>query len=364
MFFIEKGLYEATFSDEERKDSERRQREGEAELIRTTGSDKEGNKYWRIDESVSDTPRAPGSLYAQNKRYLDFRTPYDEKRGLITILACCCGGILPLVLPYIVIEIPKILFTGIGPKGTPLDSNDYILVSLFMLVLSFFPLGFIYLAKKFFCLEIFVQRRLLVRFDRVNRKVYLHRPRYAGGIVALDWDKVIVSTYKGPSYIGLPLILTWYAEDVPNGAGETTLLGRNSRDNTELCDRWEFIRRFMEIGPDAVPRQWLIGKTPWPWRSLFSTLGGVWPLFMPSLRFLLLPMLLVLPAALFYAFFNWLSLLLCWEPVFPRAIRKACGESWWRPIQARIIDLLAWTMLAATIWWGWPHVDTYLARIS
>jgi hypothetical protein len=39
--------------------------------------------------------------------------------------------------------------------------------------------------------------------------------------------------------------------------------------------------------------------------------------------------------------------------VFPRAIRRACSEPG-AVLQARLIDLGAWAMLAGLIWWIWP----------
>jgi hypothetical protein len=49
-----------------------------------------------------------------------------------------------------------------------------------------------------------------------------------------------------------------------------------------------------------------------------------------------------------------------WEPVFPRAIRRACGEPGWSVLQARLIDLIAWTMLALLAMWLWPKFQQML----
>jgi hypothetical protein len=150
----------------------------------------------------------------------------------------------------------------------------------------------------------------------------------------------------------------WAAEDTPNGLMEMLMCGRNSRDQTEVRDRWEYIRRFMENGPQSVPRVKLIGKIPWPWRSVWTTLSGTWPIFsFKELNWTAPFIVLMLPAGLLYAFFQWLSLLLCWEPVFPRAIRKACGDSFLDVIEAILIDLIAWSMLGGLIWYYWTAIS-------
>jgi hypothetical protein len=233
-----------------------------------------------------------------------------------------------------------------------------------------------------FRLETLVQRRLLVRFDRVNRKVYFHRPRYAGGVVTLDWDKVLyesgefanVEGFEKPEetdvdHTGDVLTLSWLPDATPHGRAEVIMLGRMTKDGTESTDCWEFIRRYMEEGPESVPREELIGKIPWPWVALKMTFGKISGLFnlrallalwrapltlLPGLAMMLLGLVFLGPAFLLYAFFQWMSLLLCWEPVFPRAIRKACGETFRDVLKLRGIDLVAWSMLGGFLWLVWP----------
>jgi hypothetical protein len=177
-------------------------------------------------------------------------------------------------------------------------------------------------------------------------------------VVALDWDKIVADVGKdGVSAIGMPLCFCWENADTPHGLAELVFAGRLARSNREIRERWEFIRRFMEEGPEAVPRQKTLGKCPWPWASVKTVLGFIWPLFhMASLRWLLPLGLLFSPAILIFAAANWLSLLLCWEPVFPRAIRKACGERWWDVAKTRAADGVAWTMLTLLLIWLWPGI--------
>ena len=353
MYFFEQAVFQGQIRD---KDIPQELYPDDLELIRSTGYDKSGIRCFRLCDSVSDTPRARGSLYRQTSRYLYFRTTWEEKRGYITLFAVLSGILALTAFGHQIMHV-KALIAGAFRTGTPYGLLEYIMSTLIVIMLTVFPGAYLFAAYKFFRLELFVQRRLLVRFDRINRKVYLHRPRYAGGVVALDWDKVINEPLKEGAQFNMGLQLCWYPMETPHGRLEISIVGRPSRTMTELDERWEFIRRFMEEGPHAVPREKLIGKIPWPWQSVITELNPVWAHFViPEMRWGIVPILLMLPAALFCSFFHWLSLLLCWEPVFPRAIRKACGESWLEVVEARIIDFFAWLMLAGIIWWWWPEL--------
>jgi len=350
MYFFEKALYQSQLcadGDTQERDEEYARRKGEAEKIRATGVDGEGNHYWRIDESVSDTPRARAVLYTRNKRFLEFRTPFDEWRGLVTafvLVASYAFIFVPLLLAFEII----IAFVS-GEKG---GFSAYFWGTLTIAVI-FAWVG--YTVRQFNIygrLEILVQRRLLVRFDRVNRKVYLHRPSYAGGVTTLDWDKVICEApKKDVSHVAGPLTLLWYPQDTPSGLLELLSVGRINRTETEGRDTWEYIRRFMEDGPDSVPKERLIGKFPWPWRALALATGRFWGFFYDKAPVtIVIGLIMLTPAILLYAFFTWLSLLLCWEPVYPRSIRVACSETFMDVFKLRVIDFFSWAMLVGIVW--------------
>ena len=394
-------------------------------LVRDTGRDKNGKERWSRYKSFSETPHAPATLYAQNDRFLEFRTPFDERRGLITLASTMGGGLvfmssalLMLIMSFIFKEygllltivsifcliaifylsikyfkkkkevkimsnpaydpvldaLIKILLIGAAlfvlsrfiENELLISIGYYIVFILLSILASLLPYFFSIVAKKFVRLEIFVQRRLLVRFDRVNRKVYLHRPKYAGGIVALPWDALIVDTDPNArSFFGAPIDLSWNEADTPHGLPDGTVVGRLAHSNEELRDRWEFIRRFMEEGPESVPREKLLSKFTWPWNSVISVSGMVWPLFSSWLNwFMLIGGILLIPAMLFYSVFHWFSLLLCWEPVFPREIREACGETFRDVLKTRLVDLVAWLMLAPVVWWVFvPLAQSFILSV-
>jgi TPR repeat protein len=332
----------------------------QANTIRAVGVEGE---FYPLYKSISDTPKAKGVLYAQNDRYLDICTPYNNMRGLITIATVVFAMLFIMQTIFGTAKLLEDIFFS--------DFNIFwrLFFFFFLLLTIPFTIFYYYVFKYFSRLEIFVQRRLIVRFDRVHRKVYLHRPGYLGGVMTQDWDKLIVAGIEPhadirnevPSILEsiVSLTLTWYGHESSTGLTESTTVGKSAADNpADMSNLWEFIRRFMEEGPQSVPREKPLGKIPWPWQSLIATFGGF--SFLRKTRFGAMQMgfILMIPAFLFMAFVRWFSLLLCWEPVYPRRIRKACGEPFTAVLKARCVDLVAWSMLAGVLWWWWPTLST------
>lgn len=145
-----------------------------------------------IGDPISDTPQDNGSCYQFNDTFIEMRTPFDEMRGGFTvgiglpllIILCFSAAFLYMIIQSII--------TGKASDGETVGV-EFFLFSLAMICLIIFGVN---LYKKWFWvflnLEAFVQRRILVRFNRKTRMVYLHRPKYAGGIVSLPWDEAII----------------------------------------------------------------------------------------------------------------------------------------------------------------------------
>lgn len=299
-------------------------------LIEETGLDSKGKRHYRIQDAVCDTPDGGASVYKINDTFIELRTPFDEKRGFIT-LATIFALTIPIIgMPDAVMNSVPNLLAGIDIRsGDPLGFWGYLAESMGAFIPVAILAAVLYWGTCFIRLECFVQRRLLVRFNRKTRKVYVHRPRYLGGVVEFDWDKMLVDGVypqgNEAGGIGMFLMLIWQPDDTPSGLTESIMVGRSARSNSEIVNLWEFVRRYMEEGPQAVPRPKLVGKFPWPWRSVQSTLSLVWPLFkMASLRWMIPLLVLISPAVLLVAVGNWISLLTCWEPRWPKAIRAAC----------------------------------------
>ena len=195
-------------------------------------------------------------------------------------------------------------------------------------------------------------------------RVYVHRPAYAGGIVELDWRRVSVAMVdpdrEASLAMGVPMMLMWPPDATPSGGMEMVMPGRLARGNSELTNRWEYIRRYMESDPNkphGLPEPKTVGKIPWPWKSIGAALSLVWPLFKIRALWFLIPLLvLIAPVMLLYAFGHFASHWLCWEPRWPNAIEQACGDGLVERLKLIGIDLMTWGMGAATIWALWRYL--------
>jgi hypothetical protein len=196
------------------------------------------------------------------------------------------------------------------------------------------------------------------RFNRTTRKVYVLRPRQFGGNVVLDWDRVQAHPYwRAPGMLKLEpgfqhdpqlrearanasggfmltrgLLLYWPPLDAddPQRKGEELLwVGQWQSGVSD----WEYIRRFMEEGMDAVPKP---DASHYRRKGRSSMLQHYWEEEMdpeirqaellgepdPRAKLSLIGRLLPLP----FLFANTLGQWLCYWPTFPKAWNSDCGQ--------------------------------------
>ena len=328
MYFLERGFQWSktliTYEEALKEFNLQQRQAGQAELHAPES----------VSDSVSKRIHDNCSLYSYNDKYIDLRTPNDEKRGAITIfLGFAYGFVTYMFLSMGAISAEKII-SGHNHSGAQLGISDYLILTLFPL---FWPAILYILLKytfRFLLMESFTARRIIVRFNRITRKVYLLRPKHLGGIRIMDWDKTEILIDKNMSELegtGGFVILVWDRGDgvdlegTPTDNIEVTFVGKPTRNASELLAFWEYIRRYMEEGPAAAPApEKLICKFPWPWLSLKAA-WGLDSSFIRTreLRIFVLLNLLLWPVILIHATGHWLSLLLCYEPRFPKVIEKA-----------------------------------------
>ncbi|MGH8467397.1 MAG: DUF6708 domain-containing protein [Pseudomonas sp.] len=327
MYFIEWMLW--------RMQTSRLESEGWQEKLEKYLADTRAGKYKHEDnlpgiyDRVSETPCADGSIHECNETYIELTAGATQAhRGIITYLS-----LMTIYVIYIHIKMTAlhnaVWFTGVNYSGRALATiGDYI-SGLFMIA---FTTGVFYVivryARIFINLENFVQRRLLIRFNRVTRQVYLHRPRFAGGVTVLDWEQLALETIVGEEEsagIGRKLLLLWDPAVTGLPHLHLVFVGKTADGTSDLVNLWEFIRRYMEEGPQSVPApKKLLGKVPWPWQSAMVSLNFFRPLWRAGLRWQVACWVaLASPGLAVHATGHWISLLLCWEPRWPRIIREA-----------------------------------------
>ncbi|WP_286919151.1 DUF6708 domain-containing protein [Pseudomonas sp. UBA6753] len=322
MYLIERGLWEMAIESK----AKRKVFDAQRSLIEKR-ADKDFNendmsKHIHFN-SVSENPNARGPIFSFNDTYMEMRCGgSEEKRGIITIMTL--GSLVPMTYAWLSITLSSIYTNITQPDFFSVFS---VLFSTYMLSLG----GAVYYfyAKygfRFTRLEMLTSRHLLIRFNRKTQQVHLHRPSCCGGIATFPW-RTTGSTGLNPEddslSAGMRLCLVWH----PNRTGlphmEMALLGKQGQGGSELRDEWEFIRRYMEDGPQAVPRPRLSTQLPSPVQAFSAQFEGLGRFFRKSSWLFKVVLLLVCPAFVIIGTGHWLSLLLCWRPRWPKVIREA-----------------------------------------
>ncbi|WP_417223266.1 hypothetical protein [Achromobacter spanius] len=270
-------------------------------------------EYARLRAARSDHAESRGPVYACDNTILEMRCGgMEERRGFITLISAFFS--LPTIAGIDLMWLSFSLY-----EEQPWGYADTIL----MIGLLIGSLGAPYIYFKYLFrftrLESFTSRHLLIRFNRITRQVYLHRPPSCGGIAVLPWDDIHHDTVPGVN-----LVLGWYPPYSPLPFPNMAFVGKKSVSEFEMKAEWEYIRRYMdEGGLDAVTPPRLSSHLPLPWPAFaaqFETLG---PYLRHSGPLTWLGMLLISPALVIIGVAHWLSLLLCWRPRWPKIIREA-----------------------------------------
>ncbi len=284
--------------------------------------------FLSVSRKASETPCSDGSLYELNNTYIEVSAGESQgRRGWITYLTLAIIYFMVCFVGAVMLR-NSVWLTGVHHSlGSPASAEDYVLAVLMVLLVGVVTFVILKYVRHFIRLENFVQRRMLIRFNRVTRQVYLHRPEFAGGITVLDWEQVAVDldVEEEVSNVGEKLTLYWGGKVPVLPHVHLVHVGKRADGTSDIVNLWEFIRRYMEEGPESVPApKKLLGKVPWPWLSVMTSLSFFRPGWRAGLRWqVVFVVTLASPVLALHSVGHWISLLLCWEPRWPRIIRDA-----------------------------------------
>ncbi|RBB85778.1 hypothetical protein BRN47_24945 [Xanthomonas oryzae pv. oryzae] len=214
----------------------------------------------------------------------------------------------------------------------------FIGISLFLGFQSFFG-GFTEIAK--WCLRFLVFFALLcgtvlywvlpryeffkfiyypIRFNRKTRKIYVFREKRDGGLLIVPWDKVFFHIGRGTDMKFLRDI----RGEILDGeiVKDTFALGHCAERDEPVKEMWEFIRRYMEEGPEAVAEHPLdkyveLSVAP-TWKNCLISAVGFTNATTPFKRVLLFPFIGT------FTVVRWLVFKSCKQPVFPPEVEAEC----------------------------------------
>ncbi len=319
-----------------------------------------------LREVRAETLDDNNAIYCKTSTYLDVCTYNDDKRGLLTMIFCALlYGVLPWAV-FVIYANYVMLTTGMQMSGDPIDAAAILISLISYLVFAAVAYAFYRYLARIWCLEAFTMRRLVVRFNRETRKVYFLRPTFLGGVKAYNWEDIDAALPKDmPNHEGMGgmLMIGTRVADNQNPhspfATDVAFVGNACRDYQHLLSFWEYIRRFMEDGADAVPApKRLRSKWPNPLRSMLTVSRLSLPGGFDLGRMFLWLRLVLAPVFFIWGLGHYASLLLSYEPRFPKAIRVASHESEARSLLALLgYNLLPplYTAAGLWLWFAWQH---------
>ena len=156
-----------------------------------------------------------------------------------------------------------------------------------------------------------------IRFNRINRKVYLFRHNKKNGVMTLDWDKVHWCVGRGRDVGHYIYELRGHVLDDNGIVRYTFAVGQHCESHAGILQHWEALRLYMEESPAALPYPPLalsISTRPTFRNCMLLVIS--WFDGYQSIKLFLFSML--------YGFFRWLALSTCREPRWPNEVEAEC----------------------------------------
>ncbi|AXM14439.1 hypothetical protein BRN32_18390 [Xanthomonas oryzae pv. oryzae] len=159
-----------------------------------------------------------------------------------------------------------------------------------------------------------------IRFNRKTRKIYVFRENRDGGLLIVPWEEVFFHIGRGNDMKFLRDI----RGEILDGdiVKDTFALGHCAERDEPVKEMWEFIRRYMEEGPEAVAEHPLdkyveLSVAP-TWKNCLISAVGFTNATTPFKRVLLFPFIGT------FTVVRWLVFKSCKQPVFPPEVEAEC----------------------------------------
>ncbi|HCT9443684.1 TPA: DUF6708 domain-containing protein [Proteus mirabilis] len=248
-------------------------------------------------------------VIAINSHYLEMVDKYYSSKGIFSFIGLFGSFIcLSSVLFFIIRLIFFSQFTKENIIFTFVMVPPFLAMGLFML----------YLLKT----EWFTWTHYPIRFDRKNQMVYAFRTD--GSIITVPWAKVFFTT--GLNYVK-NISADYYISghvlaDDNNTVIDTFCLPASTGNLALLQYHWEFIRRYMEEGPENIIQQVefclpIANKK----ESYGFTFFYIFTLFKGLFKIL---MLLMFPLIFIISIPRYIAILTSRRPVWPEEIEEQC----------------------------------------
>ncbi|ECH9271467.1 hypothetical protein AAP84_23965, partial [Salmonella enterica subsp. enterica] len=203
----------------------------------------------RLDQKKrsSAKPLAQVSVIGINTRYLELVDKYFADKGLCTFVSTF-GAVLSIVS---MIAAP---IAGFSHRARVQDHNDLSLalaLAVTWLVMGTTTSWGLWLLRQ----EAFRYTHYPIRLNRMNRMVYVHR--IDGTILRIPWDEVFFTLVQEPMFpsgMGANWAIHGHVLDADGETVRETFAFSVVEIPEIVTAHWEFLRRYMEEGPQAVEK--------------------------------------------------------------------------------------------------------------
>jgi len=255
----------------------------------------------KVEQDVAPDERA--SLVHFNSTYVDLIDLRFRLRGMVSTTMVLLGTIGLFLLGFF------LLFTLVIPNLEG-DFWDWVMYAMVAVCVVGAPVLFWHTTLKY---EFFTYVWYPTRFNRRNRMVYFFTGGKEGA-VRVPWDDAVFYIGRGTTQDFLRDLRCSIVDD--RVVKRTFAVGHYFDDEQKIKGIWEFVRRYMENGPEAVvdsidDRQMNLSVRP-SWRNCYLFVVASLGPAMLGARFVLMPLLLPLVLC------RWLVLKSCRMPVWPQ----------------------------------------------
>ncbi|WP_143136681.1 DUF6708 domain-containing protein [Burkholderia ubonensis] len=191
--------------------------------------------------------------------------------------------------------------------------KNYLVDVAALILFSLMSWGMMRMIKRTLGREFFSYSYFPIRFNRQTRMIHVFRHNGRNGVLSVPWDQVYFHIGKGE----VNRDLTDIRGHVMDGDNviDTFAVGHFfGRDEQPVRQIWKFIVVYMEQGPQALPKDMVIGtSTSRSWANCFLWAKSYCDIFLP------IPLVNWVAAALVTCM-RWLVMQSCKEPVWPAEI--------------------------------------------
>ncbi|KAF1016762.1 MAG: hypothetical protein GAK31_00020 [Stenotrophomonas maltophilia] len=263
-----------------------------------------------VDRPEPVAPDERACLVQFNSTYIDLIDRRFRLRGMVSTTMVLLGNLGLFLLGFF------LLFTLVIPNLEG-DFWDWVMYAIVAVCVVGAPVLVWYTTLKY---EFFTYAWYPTRFNRRNRMVYFFTGGKEGA-VRVPWDDAVFYIGRGTTQEFLRDLRCSIVED--GVVNRTFAVGHYFDDEQKIRGIWEFVRRYMENGPEAVvdsidERQMNLSVKP-SWRNCYLFLVASLGPAMLGARFVLMPLLLPLVLC------RWLVLKSCRTPVWPQWVEDECA---------------------------------------